>query len=436
MRRCAGNWRRCAAVGCSTRTWPREPPRRPPPRSLVRSDPALGYRLLDPTVEINRRPLLLLEARDALAEGLLVSGALTAVADWQESNRTAKFGYLMRHPTAANQRTRHVSEAVLHSAQLGLAAALGDWLTGYAEFLYHPGQSFGAGTLTSIERNQVELRRGWVLWGDLERFPVYGLIGKVEIPFALTDTVNPFTASTVWHAFGGLAFGAQMGLRQAGFDLRLMAVQGGAQFRAANTSVDDSAVPSRLDNFAADLSWRGAVGGGVLTLGGSWLRGSAYCQEFPITHFAACRDENPARAFYGRFDWAGWRLQGEWAQTLDHWPGTFNPDLPQFGASRVTSWAVGARRAFSLGPWPAAASVEFSRFAAGPDGAPWERQDQWVAGLAAFPLPSVKVFGEFVRTEGYAPLNFLTGGNLPAGQAVSDRDAHSHVWLIGTNLAF
>ena len=36
-------------------------------------------------------------------------------------------------------------------------------------------------------------------------------IGKMEAPFGLMDTVSPFTASTVWHAFGGLAWGALAG---------------------------------------------------------------------------------------------------------------------------------------------------------------------------------------------------------------------------------
>lgn len=113
----------------------------------------------------------------------------------------------MRHPTAGNQRTKDVSEAALHSAQLALTANLGDWITGYVELLYDPHQSFGQGTLTALTRNQVQVRRGYVILGNLNESPFYASLGKMAIPFGLTDTVNPFTASTVWHAFGGLAYG-------------------------------------------------------------------------------------------------------------------------------------------------------------------------------------------------------------------------------------
>ena len=50
---------------------------------------------------------------------------------------------------------------------------------------------------------------------------------------------------------------------------------------------------------------------------------------------------------------------------------------------------------------------------------------------------------EYIRTEGYAPLNFISGGNIRNdrgdivhGRTHSDRSAHSDVFLFGANLAF
>ncbi|MDE0030247.1 MAG: hypothetical protein OXU42_12700 [Deltaproteobacteria bacterium] len=79
---------------------------------------------------------------------------------------------------------------------------LGDWISGHAVTLFDPEQSFGKGTNTDLERNQVQVRRAYVLFGNLDRTPFFASIGKMAVPFGLTDTVNPFTASTVWHAFG------------------------------------------------------------------------------------------------------------------------------------------------------------------------------------------------------------------------------------------
>ena len=418
-----------------------------PVAPFLRVDPEYGYAILDPTTDINRKQRVILEhKRDGTLapDTLHLHGAVTAIANVQSSNRDDKFAYLMRHPTAANQVGSTVSEATIHSAQLGFTGTLGDWLIGHGEMLFDPEQSFGKGTNTDIDRNQVQMRRAYVLLGDLTRSPLYASLGKMAVPFGLTDTVNPFTASTVWHAFGALANGVTVGYAREGLNLSVMGVQGGAQFRAANTPVEETAVPSRLNNFAADLHYDFALGaGGSLLLGGSYIRGTAYCQDFPVQHFLPCRDNNPAFDVYGMLVFDDWTFKGELARTTDEWPGTFNPDMPQFRASRVTSFDVGARRRFHTGRGPVDLSAEFSRFVAGPDGAPWERQDQIMLGAAWFVRPSAKLFLEYIRVNGFAPLNFISGGSVRdemgeviPDRTISDASARSDVIMLGVNVAF
>lgn len=408
--------------------------------ALVFFDHGYSYQMLDPTTDINRKQVYLLskKASGELREGVYLGGALTPIIDYQKSNTASKFGYLMRHPTSANQRTKTVSEAVIHSAQIQLTANVNDWISGYMELLYDPEQSFGAGTITDVNRNQVQVRRAYVLFGDLTRSPYYGSLGKMAIPFGLTDTVNPFTASTVWHAFGGLAYGANGGYLGDRLSINLMAVQGGAQFRAANVPVDDTNVPSKLNNLAIDVNYNFDLGesGDRLLVGASYIKGSAYCQDYPVTHFSSCEEENGAYDLYGRLVLGDLSVQAEYAQTEDEWPGTFNPDIPQYGASKVSSWDIGGKYRMMMNDLPVDFSADFSRFEAGPGGSPWEKQDQFVLGGAVFPVPSVKLFGELIRTEGYAPLNFISGGNLPAGQSHSNRDATSNILMLGTNIVF
>ena len=415
--------------------------------SLFATDFKVGYELLDPTTNINRKQRLLLERRQdgTLApDSVSIHGAVTAIANYQTSNRADKFGYLMRHPTANNQVGEEVSEATIHSAQLGFTASLGDWVTGHAEMLFDPEQSFGAGTNTDLERNQVQMRRAYALLGNLDRLPFYASLGKMDVPFGLTDTVNPFTASTVWHAFGALANGVTVGYAGDALNLSVMGVQGGAQYRAANAPVEGTAVPSRLNNLAADTHYRLDLGSDdSLLLGGSYLHGSAYCQDFPVVHFMPCRDNNPAFDLYSRLDSGALTLIGEFAQTLDVWPGTFNPALPQFPASDVTSFGIGARYRLDSDDSPLDLSTEFSRFVAGPGGAPWEQQDQLVLGAAWFALPSVKLFAEYIRVDGFVPLNFISGGSIRdengdvvPDRTISDASARSDVFLVGVNAAF
>ena len=417
------------------------------PAGYVRTDPGSGYAMLDPITDINRKQRLILEQRrdgTYVPESLYLQGAVTAVANYQTSNRADKFGYLMRHPTASNQVGNEVSEATIHSAQLGVTATPGDWITGHAVLLFDPEQSFGEGTNTDLERNQVQARRAYVLFGNLDRTPFFASLGKMAVPFGLTDTVNPFTASTVWHAFGGLANGLTVGYASEGFDLTAMGIQGGSQFRAANAPVEGTNVPSRTNNFALDANRTFRLGRQeTLLLGGSYLHGSAYCQDFPVTHFMPCRNNNPAFDVYGRLVSGNLTLKGEFARTFDVWPGTFNPGMPEFAASDVTSFDIGAKYRLDRDDDPVYLSAEFSRFTAGPDGAPWERQDQLVIGAAWFARPSVKLFAEYIRVEGFAPLNFISGGsvrdehgNVIADRTISDVSTRSNVFLLGVNAAF
>lgn len=418
------------------------------PSGVARTNSRYAYEILDPTADINRKQRLILERRrdGTLApDSLHVHGAVTAVANFQKSNRDDRFGYLMRHPTARNQVGDTVSEAAIHSAQLGVTGTLGDWFAGHAEMLFNPEQSFGAGTNTDLERNQVQVRRAYALFGDLDRFPVYASLGKMAVPFGLTDTVNPFSGSALWHAFGALANGVTLGYAGERVNLTAMGVQGGAQFRAANAPVEETAVPSRLNNFAVDLNYSLDTDSlGTLLLGASYLHGTAFCQDFPVVHFEPCQDNNPAVDVYGRFALSDLTLKGEFARTVDTWPGTLNPALPQFPASRVTAFDIGARYRYDTATrGPVDFSAEFSRFVAGANGAPWERQDQFVVGTAWFPRPSVKLFAEYIRTEGYVPFNFISGGSIrnDDGDIVpdrthSDRSAHSNVIMLGVNLAF
>ncbi|MFC4349363.1 hypothetical protein ACFO5Q_16040 [Kordiimonas lipolytica] len=402
----------------------------------------LSYKMLDPTTNINRKQELLLEARRSgeLADNTVtLGGAVTAIADYWHSNTENKFGYLMRHPTPNNQQQKDVSEAVIHSAQLSVTATLGDWITTYAEMLYDPEQSFGAGTITALGRNQVQLRKGYVIVGNLEKSPVYLTLGKMATPFGLTDTVNPFTASTVWHAFGGLAYGAKVTYADNGLNMSFEAVQGGAQFRSANVHNNGTTVPSKLNNYVIDANYTHEFGtDGFAMVGGSYQRGTAYCQPFPVVHFTACNEVNPAWAAYGQFKSGPFLVMGEFAKTTKEWPGTFNPTPPLdvFAASKVTSFGIGGKYSFAMNDKPTDLSLEFSSFISGPEGSPWRRQDQWVLGLAHFLSPSIKGFAELVRTNGYAPLNFISGGNQAPGTTHSDIDANSTGIIIGVNAAF
>jgi len=432
-----------AAPAAVVSTASAEAPRADHNTSVVGFNPEYGFAILDHAEGVNKRHLIQLEARrdGTLTDMVTLSGAVTVIANAQFSNRTDKFGYLMRHPTPNNQRTKATQDLAVSSAQLAATFLPADYVTGYVELLYDPEQSFGAGTLTALARNQVQVRKAYVMLGNLAKSPFYGAVGKMDVPFGLQDTVSPFTNSTNWHAFAPLAYGGQVGYSADGLNLRAMALVGGAQFRSANTPVDGTAIPAKVNNFAVDGSYQLAVSDdGSLTVGGSYIHGSAYCQGYPVVHFNPCSDNVPAWAAYGQFDLGRLRLLGELARTTEVWPGTQVPNpanpLSQHAASRVTSFTVGGRYLLPVLERGLNASVEYSKFIAGPEASPWNRQDQLVFGLSHRLSPSVDLGGEYIRINGFAPLNFVSGGNFADGSTWSDRSARSDVLMLALQAAF
>ncbi len=80
-------------------------------------------------------------------------------------------------------------------------------------------------------------------------------------------------------------------------------------------------------------------------------------------------------------------------------------------------------------------SFEFSRFVSGDDARPGKAGPVG-SGRILFHQPSVNLFGELIRTEGWVPLNFLSGGNLPTGESWSESDASTNVFTLGVQASF
>ena len=414
-------------------------------KAFVGINSSLSYLMLDPNQNL-RKELILLEARQKNPSDdkmLYIGTSIIAIGDYQKSNVNSKFGYLMRHPTSSNQIGFEVSEAVLHSWHFSVMGQLNNWITTCVELLYNPEQSFGTGTITDLNRNQIQLRKGFILLGDLNKSPFYFSLGKMDGPFGQMGTVSPFTNSTTWHAFATLGYGAQLGFKSKNFNAAIMAVQGGSQFRALNTSVAGTNVPSRINNGIADINYSFNFNDrNKLKLGGSYVLGCTYCHAFPVEHFNPCDETNPAYTVYGQyFIKDKLRIQGSYTQTVNVGPGTHNPipPLDVFAASKVSALDIGAKYDFKMTKTENivySVSGEFSNFLAGAPGSNWEFQNQYVLGFAGLVNKSSRIFLEVFRTEGFVPLNFVSGGNMGPGQTISDRSAKSHGIVIGAMVTF
>jgi len=434
--------------------------------SLVGFNATYSFNVLDHAEMTNTKQLYQLKSLEnaQLTNKLTLGGQITALANYQSATEDSKFGWLMRHPTSANQIGKSASEAVVHSANINMTGRLTEDVTAYLELFYNPEQNFAANsTITGLPRNNVNVRKAYILWGNLDKTPWYGALGKMDIPFGWNDTVSPFTNSTNWHSFAGLAYGALLGYSNENLHLRAMAIQGGAQFRNANMPVEGTNVPSRLNNFAADGNFTLPVGSGLLNVGLSYQHGSSYCQNFVDTpqsahstpvvipgvtrntipqgvkHFNDCSDNVEAFAAYSVLKYDTGQVFLEYASTLDVWPGTANPYIPEYEAARNRTFTIGGRKALDLGfSKDIDLSLEFSRFNAGAPGSDWEKQDQIVLGASYFFSPAVNLFGEVIHVEGWVPLNFLSGGNPGSlvGTSWSSQSSSNDILNFGLQAGF
>lgn len=407
-------------------------------KQYVLSNINISSAMLSPQERITQKQKFLFHSlNEELQQNTLYIGtSIMAIADYQHSNTHSKFGYLMRHPTSNNQVGNDVSEVAIHSVQLYVAGNIAKYFTLYSELMYNPQQSFGGGTINSLTRNQVQVAKGYVLVGNPELSPFYFSLGKQDVPFGQMDSVNPFTASSTWHAFGVLANSAIFGVDYKGFNVSFSPIQGGAQFRAANTPVNGTSVPSKLNNFAADanLTYKFYNNNGM-TFGASFLRGSAYNQGFPITHHSSGVIVNSAWSVYYKLNFHPFLLMAEFASTIDPWPGTHNPSAPLdvFPASKVHAFNVGGAVDLNrfLTSKPLKLSLEYSEFKAGPSGSPWHKQTQIVAGASLALSKNLSLFSETILISGYTPLNNISGDLNVAGTTHSTQSARTNVFLIG-----
>ena len=410
---------------------------------FVKTNSKYSYKMTDSLTNITRRQAFLFKNKEKYLqpEELDLVLSFIGIANYQQSNRQNKFGYLMRHLTSNNHVGKTVSEFVVHNVQLQTSGAMTPWLALYSELLYSSEQMFGSGTITSTSRNLVHVRKAYALFGDKQVAPVYLSLGKQDVPFGLMDTVSPFNTTSTWHAFGVLAYSAIFGFELDKIGGSFGAIQRGAQFGMTNAPVDGISTSSQTTNYASDLHVSHTFSDNIDSmLGVSYIKGSAYSQEFPATHFNPGKFNSPAFSVYNETNLCNFTLQAEFAKTLKKCSGAHNPSLPLnvFKASDVNSLTVGDKYHFADAIYKKdlGLSLEYSDFVVGPSGSPWRRQSQVVTGVEVYARHNVKIFAEYIHTSKYAPLNNISGDlNGVPGTTQSDKSARGNIFLFGVQVA-
>jgi len=428
--------------------------------SSVSAQPMIGidsdftYAMIDQNNNVNQKPLFLLQNRQVGLESKLYLGLQArAIGFLIKTNQQDKFSYLMRFPP--DFTGDYGSELLINNVNIGLLANVSSWMALYSELNWDPARTFegvdekitvqdptGAplvierGRVVDATRQTVSLKQAYMLFGDLDKYSVYGYLGKFRTPFGLDDTVSPFSANMIFHYFNGLSHGAAVAVYKEGVHLTAALLQGGPQFRTVNSGNYGGDV----DNFAISASYENEF----VRIGGGVLGGTGYSSDFPIAHFAITGRRNPAWDGHLRLRFNPLTVSGEIVQTFKVWPGTAGtPTQPAnfFPASKVTAYALEAKVDVAEDTAvPSAISVSWSEGRQGASGSQWEFNRQLTIGFQAKVQSNIGVYFEFNHLQGFAPLQWMTGfypPGAPPGTFVlpSKRDVKQNLGLIGITVA-
>ncbi len=382
--------------------------------SVVATSHNLTDDMLNWQEHVTDKTMLLLRARQdgELCDRKLTLGTMfkaSFMAEWAQ--KPGKFSILSRFPGGSEGTS--LSRFVINNAAFSTTVTPTDWLTGYAQFEY-----------TEIEfpnQDPLQLRKAFAVIGDLNRFPVYGFIGRKTIDWGNFETYSPFTHSVGNHFWRADSDGpvAGLGVDWNGFNAVATAINGGRQLRTADTPTT-----GQVNNFAVKASKTFAVGSGTsVTVGGGYLHGTIYNSTLAHHPFnnALAADKERTGALNGfvtlnnpHFDFNAeyTTLDGDWLAT---------------GAA-VESLDIQGRYKTSIRNYLTAFTLSYGLGIVGPSGTSFEKLEQYMAGMEVNFTPNISMGLEYVHNNGFLPLIDI--------QNVADKDADSDSIILGLRMTY
>ena len=360
----------------------------------------------------NKIPFMLRARRDGLlpANRLVIGGRVIGTNITERTNTPGKFPILSRLPPT-HTSGRSDNYGVINEATLGVTWTL-PMVTVFAQGEYteveYPGQ------------DDFQLRKYWVVLGDLDRWPVYLAFGRKTVNFGNFATYAPFTHSHSNHYFWSQSDDPviEIGYVTDRTELALTLIPEHRGLRVVSSPDNDG----DLENFALNASHRFDLpNGGGLTLGAGYLRGTIY--DSVIAHHPPSvginRGWNGAYNVNVTYTRGPLDLMAEFTRTEDAWPAT---------GHKVSALTVQGRYRGQLLGRPAVYSVSGSRGVQGASGTEWERMEQVILGLEVDVARHVTLGAEYMYNNGFVPLILPT--------ITADRDVESHTFIVGAKMTF
>ena len=379
----------------------------------IKTDLRYSEEMFDRQDHVTDKIAVALRARQSGAldpQSFYFGGRLVLTHISEKTNTAGKFPILSRLPPT-HTSGKSDSYGVLNEASLNATITL-PWVTAFAQGEYteveYPGQE------------DLQLRKYWVVVGDLDRTPFYLGVGRKTVNFGNFASYAPFTHSHSSHYFWAQTDNPliELGYVTDRTQLALSFISEHRGLRVVSSPDNNGG----MSNFALNGSHRFDLQNGhSLTVGGGFLRGTIY--DSTIAHHPPStginRSWNNAYNLNATFSGSNFDVMAEFTQTADQWPAT---------GHRVSATTLQGRYKSRILGKPAVYSLTASRGVQGAGGTEWERMEQVILGIEVEPTPHVKLGAEYMFNNGFVPLILPT--------VTGDRSVKSHTFIVGAELTF
>lgn len=377
----------------------------------------LGYSdiIFDRQEHVTNKPVKQLEMKskgNIDNNKLYIGGRFLGSFMFEKTNTDGKFPILSRLPDSHGDDD-HNEESVINEASVNLTYAPISWVTLFGQLEYteveYPGQ------------DSTQFRKYYVMLGDLNILPIYGLFGRNTVSFGNFTSYAPFTHNHSSHYFWAQSDDPhfEVGYYDHGLHIAASLIPDGRGLRVINSPDGDGfenfAISARQQfNFSENIS---------AEIGLGYLRGSIYDSSIahhpPSWNFGD-NDWNAVYNIHATLSAYNFDFNAEYTQTEDDWPATND---------KVLAFTIQSRYHHHLSSdVPAIISMMYSRGEQGESGTEWEFMEQLVAGYEAQLHPNIRIGAEYLFNRGFVPLIMPT--------FTGDRDVESHTGILGIELTF
>jgi hypothetical protein len=277
--------------------------------------------------------LLMNRANGQLKDNSLYIGAgFQGGLKYQQTDVPGQFPILSRFPFFSPSTDDRSAVFAIDHAALSFTSTFGDWTTIYMQPEYSETEYAG-------EQDEFQLRKAFVVFGNLEKTPFYAAFGRKTIDFGNFDSYNAFTNNEGQHYFHAVSDQPvlELGFYKNGFKLTGSAFSSGRQLRVALGEKENN-----IGNYAVNLEKefllnRLGLKGAGFTVGGGYLHDTIYRDNWTAHTFAGRSTGTPPANFiqyrngaanaFAEYNSPFFDAMIEYTTTLEPWAAAI-PQIP------------------------------------------------------------------------------------------------------------